>query len=297
MDIDLLSKMVYDLILEHDRVALPGVGCFVAETVPASFSDRGYTINPPYRKLSFRSRPDDGELLVNLYSRSNGVSVEDARAILTDFLSEMREVLFSRKVIVFPGLGRLRATRENNLFFVADENLDICPEGFGLQPLSLKTRRETVQEIADKVSELDCILNPEQPAGEKAPEEPSAAPVPEDSPVKEPLPDKPAASEAVEEAFEAAGNEEAPGPATAGGLEEAFHEDVSETSRASAEIPSRGNSRRTALMAVLAIVLTVAVLTVAVLLAAFMLVARLCPDFMDSLLYTREELDIINYNL
>lgn len=292
MDIDLLSKMVYDLILEHDRVALPGVGCFVAETVPASFSDRGYTINPPYRKLSFRSRPDDGELLVSLYSRSNGVSVEDARAILTDFLSEMREVLFSRKVIVFPGLGRLRATRENNLFFVADENLDICPEGFGLQPLSLKTRRETGREIADKVSELDCILNPEQPSGEKAPEEPSAEPAPEESPVKEPLPDKPAASEAVEEALGTAGNEETTGPDTAGGLEEAFPEDASETSRASAEIPSRGKSRRTALMAVLAIVLTAAVL-----LAAFMLVARLCPDFMDRLLYTREELDIINYNL
>lgn len=292
MDIDLLSKMVYDLILEHDRVALPGVGCFVAETVPASFSDRGYTINPPYRKLSFRSRPDDGELLVSLYSKSNGVSVEDARAILTDFLSEMREVLFSRKVIVFPGLGRLRATRENNLFFVADENLDICPEGFGLQPLSLKTRRETGQEIADKVSELDCILNPEQPSGEKAPEEPSAEPVPEESPVKEPLPDKPAASEAVEEALEAAGNEETPGPVTAGGLEEAFPEDASEASRASAEVSPRGKSCRTALMAVLAIVLTAAVL-----LAAFMLVARLCPDFMDSLLYTREELDIINYNL
>ena len=55
MDIDLLAKMVGELILEHDEVALPGVGTFVAELVGASFSDKGFTINPPYRKLSLRS--------------------------------------------------------------------------------------------------------------------------------------------------------------------------------------------------------------------------------------------------
>ena len=45
MDIDLLSKMVKELILDNDEVSLPGVGSFVAELVPSSFSDKGYTIN------------------------------------------------------------------------------------------------------------------------------------------------------------------------------------------------------------------------------------------------------------
>ena len=40
MDIDLLSKMVKELILVNGRVTLPGVGAFVAEMVPASFTDR-----------------------------------------------------------------------------------------------------------------------------------------------------------------------------------------------------------------------------------------------------------------
>ena len=56
MDIDLLSKMVRQLILEHDKVFLPGLGAFVAEIVPSTFSDKGYTVNPPYRRLSFRIR-------------------------------------------------------------------------------------------------------------------------------------------------------------------------------------------------------------------------------------------------
>ena len=33
MDVDLLSKMIKELILDKDRVVLPGLGCFVAEMV------------------------------------------------------------------------------------------------------------------------------------------------------------------------------------------------------------------------------------------------------------------------
>ena len=39
MDIDLLSKMVKEVILDRDKVVLPGLGTFVAEMVPATFSD------------------------------------------------------------------------------------------------------------------------------------------------------------------------------------------------------------------------------------------------------------------
>ena len=68
MDIDLLAKMVKELILDNDRVVLPGLGAFVAEVVPSTFSDRGYTINPPYRKLYFRARPDEGQELADFYA-------------------------------------------------------------------------------------------------------------------------------------------------------------------------------------------------------------------------------------
>ena len=156
MDIDLLSKMVKELILDRDEVTLPGVGTFVAETVPASFSDKGYTINPPYRKLSFRQRQNtEDNSLIELYLKSNsGVDLEQAKKIVTEFLLEMKEVLKQKKNIVFPGLGRLRSTKENNFFFVADEDLDIYPGGFGLEPISLKTHQETPEEVSDVIQKL-----------------------------------------------------------------------------------------------------------------------------------------------
>ena len=117
MNIDLLSKMVGELILDNDEVALPGVGTFVAEIMPSTFSDKGYTINPPYRRLSFRQRESTDNRLVELYARSNDVDPEAAASIMGSFLKELKETLKVRKTIVFPGLGRLRATRENNFFF------------------------------------------------------------------------------------------------------------------------------------------------------------------------------------
>ena len=154
-----MSKMVKELILDRDRVVLPGLGTFVAEMVPATFSDRGYTINPPYRRLYFRSRQEDDSALVELYSVSNNIGKDIAGRILADFLGELKEVLKEKKTVVFPGLGRLRATRENNFFFVPDEDLDIYPEGFGLGPVSLKTHIETKEELSAAVSQLKSMVD------------------------------------------------------------------------------------------------------------------------------------------
>lgn len=163
MDIDLLSKMVKELILDKDEVSLPGVGTFVAEMVPSVFSDKGYTINPPYKRLSFRQKgTGDDSLLIDFYAKCNNLDIETASRIIREFLHEMRHVLETRKSIVFPGLGKLRATRENYFFFVADEDLDIYPEGFGLEPISLKTHEETPAEVSATMAALRGILNPEE---------------------------------------------------------------------------------------------------------------------------------------
>ena len=279
MNVDLLSQMVYDLILGNDRVTLPGVGTFVAEMVPATFTDRGYTINPPYRKLSFRSSGPADTLLVDLYAASANVSKEVAGRVLGEFLSEMKAVLFTKKTVVFPGLGRLRATRENNIFFVADESLDIFPEGFGLEPLSLKARRETVEDISRSVEQLGEILN--GPAVE-AVAEPVAEAVAE--PVAE------AVAEAVAEPVE---------------VEAVTEPEVAEPEpvETPAEVPSQQEEVQVAekksgkVWRGIAVAAAVLVATAAVVIGGFIVLAHIAPAFVDSILYTPEELQIINYRL
>ena len=272
MDIDLLSKMVKELILVNDRVTLPGVGAFVAEMVPASFTDRGYTINPPYRRLVFRQgvSQEKDHLLADMYASANNIDREMAEKLLREFLKGMVEELRKRKMLVFTGLGRLRATRENNFFFICDENLDIFPEGMGLEAVSLKSHSKP-KEL--DFSEVDAVVN--SPA--ESPAEPSAE-----------SPAEPAAESPTEPAAESPAEPSAESPAEPRwwlGETEPEEEDEQHGS-----IWKKGW-----FVAVFSICCLL--LLAALAFALFLLLARTQPELIDSLLYTEEELEILNHIL
>lgn len=271
MDIDLLSKMVKELILDDDKVVLPGLGCFVAETVPAYFSDKGYTINPPYRKLYFRARPDEGDSLIDFYAKSNDVSYDVAERIIRDFLSELKSVLHSKKVVVFPGLGRLRATKENNVFFIADEDLDIYPEGFGLEPISLKTHKETAAEVSAAVAGLKSMLetDPESEIEILVEPLPDPDPQPDEKPAPEQQPDPE--------------SEQKPDPEPE---QKQISEDVVDGVPETVIEKPAGRKWIKIMLILLAVLLLLVV--------AYMAVGRLYPEWIDRFLYTPEELEILN---
>lgn len=297
MDIDLLAKMVKETVMDHDSVTLPGVGSFVAELVPAVFTDRGYTINPPYRRLYFLPREGDDTLLADLYAGANGISQADALRVLLDYLGEMKEVLKIRKTLVLPGLGRLRATRENHFFFVADEQLDIYPEGLGLEPISLKTHVETPEEIHDAVASLAQVLEPE-PVVEPEPEpivEPESAVAVEPEPVPEPEPvleSEPAAEpEPIAEPEPTVAVEPMPEPVVEPEPAVAVEpEPEPEPVAIAAPAPETRTRRHGFWRFLLVILLVLAGVTV-----AWMIIGRVDPDWVDSFLYTEEELEILRY--
>ena len=273
MDIDLLAKMVKEAILDHDTVTLPGVGCFVAELVPSTFSDKGYTINPPYRRLYFSPKQGGDTYLVDLYARDNEeVDADMATRILTEFLAEMKEVLKVKKTVVFPGLGRLRATRENHFFFVADEDLDIYPEGLGLAPLSLKTHVETPEEVATTVAGLAELIAEPVPEPAEGPAEEIPDQVGNDEQQPEPVPE-PAEGPAEEIPDQVGNDEEEP-------VVRQAHQPVPE--------PKKSHRK---LWRILLIVLCVVV----GLLVIFVLLSRIAPGLVDPLLYSKEELQILRY--
>ena len=300
-----MSKMIKELILENDRVVLPGLGCFVAEMVPAAFSDKGYTINPPYRRLSFRSKPDMGDELIDFYVEANGLDREVACRILGEFIRELRQIIFAKKVIVLPGLGRLRATKENNLFFIPDEDLNIYPAGLGLEPISLKSHVETPQEVSAAISGLKSIMEEvaegaktgdaaaeEEVAEEEVTEEVAEETVEEvvdEVTAEEVLAEDEAADEAEVVEAEAAEEETAEeDKVSEADTEEEIEEKVEDTEVA-VEKPKRSAGRK------VLIALGVALATAAVLLGAYVGLSRLNPEIFDSILYSAEELEILNY--
>lgn len=343
MDIDLLSKIVKELILDNDEVALPGIGSFIAEIVPSVFSDKGYTINPPYRRLSFRQKGSgDENMVIDFYARCNNIDTPTASRIIREFLEEMRHVLETKKSIVFPGLGKLRATKENYFFFVADEDLDIYPEGFGLEPISLKTHEETPAEVSATMAALRSILNPEE--AETVTEEATAAPAEDNA--KEAVANQEEAkvnaadakmeedgTNASEAETQTADTEEAaPAEANTEEVEANVNEPVtgevnepaeptgdnatpagdnpvnvndlaanaetaentkSETSATTVQATSKKPAGSKTWQVIKWTVIILVILAVTALLT-FIILAHIAPDFIDTILYTPEELEILN---
>ena len=340
MDIDLLSKMVKELIMDNDKVSLPGLGAFVAEVVPATFSDKGYTVNPPYRRLSFRSNLEQDTLLAELYARANGVAEDIAGRIVTEFVSELAEVLKVKKTVVFPGLGRLRATKENNVFFVADEDLDIYPEGFGLEPVSLKTHQETREEVGAVMESLAAALagtdsgvrsdsetgpedstetveenvngpadgvkveaepvGPAEDVAELKSENGAEAEMELTEAVTEPAEDTPSDTSAWTEVWSEARLDKADdgGEMTPEGGEDV--EPAAENGQEAAEIndaEESGEGVRKSRSTVRKVMVAAGCIVgaAAVLLLLYMILARLCPDFINSILYDEGELEVLRY--
>ncbi len=310
MDIDLLSKIVKEIVLDNDSVTLPGIGSFLAEIVPSSFSDKGYTINPPYRRLYFTRKEGNDTLLVDFYASSNKVSRDDATRIVVTFLSEMRDVLKEKKTVHFPGLGRLRATKENNFFFIPDEDLDIYPAGFGLAPISLKTHEETEDEVSAAVAGIASVLEePLQPQVPQQEQEPQAPLEPqpllgaaeheeelakehkeglakehekehEEEPKKEP---KKEPKEAPKEHQKKSVAVSTPVMTSQEALEDIDKKELRQARK------GWRRHRRLCLSKIVLIVLGVLLL----LLIIYAIIARVNPAFVDRFLYSEEELEII----
>jgi len=250
MDSQLLSKMLCKLLQEHDSVSLPGLGTFVAAEVPATFSDRGFTINPPYRRISFVSGETADNLLSEYYARVNAVSPEEASDILNSFILKEKQSLLELRSMEMPEFGKLRLTNSGTIFFVPDAELELSPEYFGLKSVSLRNRpcfpdpaevRE--QSLPDIARQPEQPVQPEQPQQQEQPEQPEQPQQPEQVQQSEPI----------------------------------------QTSR-------RPNAARKILIVILSII---GVCITA--LAVFVLLSQIAPDFMDSILFTPEELRIINY--
>ena len=324
MDISLFSEMIKNLILDNDEVTLPGVGSFVSEVVPSSFSDKGYTINPPYRKLSFRHRQGKDNLLAEFYSKSNGTDLESAGKLVKVFLDGLEEDLRTKKTVEMPGLGRLRATREGTIFFIPDEDLDIYCSGFGLQPVSLKTHEETPEEVARAVSDLRKMVDDPVPPLKPLPEtgqeeavrtEPEPVPVTEPASRPEPVsatepascpepvaPDQ-ASPASVEDSpvgpsapVAAASTQDLPAaPATPVELPTPAAQDAPaapatpDQSAAQVSPAPSGNVRKKRLLTGVAVVIFIALLA----LGGFILLSRLSPDLVDRMLYSEDELRLI----
>lgn len=155
MNLKTLSRLLKELLLTNDRVSLPGMGSFIAELAPSVFSDRAMVIHPPFRRILFRTSEiwNDG-LLEDHFAREMMLDIDVAREKIQEFLKEFKTELNSKKSVVLPELGTMRATDQKDYFFVASKDLFIYPDAYGLEPINIKilSKPGTVENLGYKES-------------------------------------------------------------------------------------------------------------------------------------------------
>ncbi|HIZ86289.1 MAG TPA: hypothetical protein IAC04_07340 [Candidatus Coprenecus stercoravium] len=162
MDVNLLSRLLRELIIDNDRIPLPGIGYFFTELVPASFSKDGKTIYPPSKKISFKG--DDratGDMISDYYSESSGIDKETADIEMDIFLKQLKVTLMQKKLINFPYMGKLRCTLEGSLYFVSETENSIFSQAFGFEPVILKPISNRAHDIQKEIPEPAPAVTPD----------------------------------------------------------------------------------------------------------------------------------------
>lgn len=183
MEIGVFSKYLKDLIIDHDKVEIPGLGIFYARFEGAHFSDNRTTIYPPTRYVVFREdevSEDAWDLICDSVAQEASISPDDARTELEWCVSRLKTELRASKRCELPGLGVLRANSRNDFFFVADDDLDVFPDGLGLEPVCIKMNQPATEPAPAQA--------PVQTAASAPAPMPAPAPVPAPPAVSVPAP-------------------------------------------------------------------------------------------------------------
>ncbi len=138
-----LSDLLRQLIMEHDSVSLPGMGCFTVVETPSELLNEGRMITPPLKKIVFDSSDSiQDNLLVQQYARLKNIPEKEASAEVADLLRQMKKELVDNAKVVIPDFGTLCFGASGSFVFEAAAEFDFESDSYCLETLLLQKRSE-----------------------------------------------------------------------------------------------------------------------------------------------------------
>ncbi len=169
MNTESFAKTLKRLITIHDRVAIPGLGSFISEHLPASAGKDGCTLLPPRRKIAFiRNETWNDGLLEHEYAKTNSITEEKASNEIEQFVSELKTALENSGSYEIPGIGRIETDMADNISFVEHEDADMSSDSFGLPEIRLKDETASAENPSScKEATMENPKEKEDTHGEK----------------------------------------------------------------------------------------------------------------------------------
>jgi nucleoid DNA-binding protein len=151
------------LALYH-HVALPGIGNFSVETIPAQIDIANRSITSSESKIVFNNdKLPVNRDFYNFISQELNIDEAHAKLVFTEFVEQLQDTLNAGNIIYFKGIGRLTKQSSNVLMFQQEKMLEYFPE-FRAERIVRKNATHTVRvgEQEKTSEEMQTVLNRSQ---------------------------------------------------------------------------------------------------------------------------------------
>lgn len=157
MQID-IANHIEKLLFLHDTLNIPGFGGFAASRTPAAVDYAGGAVTPPAKALAFSEdlAVDDG-ILTDDISKAHGISTEEAREAIRQFVEQMQAQLAQREIVSLPGIGRLYKNYVQKIQFLPDAT-NFNAGSYGLPPLQFSPISRS-RDVVEKTAEVGTATN------------------------------------------------------------------------------------------------------------------------------------------
>ena len=127
-----IDKCIADLLYDHDKVIVPGLGTFFLTLKSADIDPVQGKMYPPTKAIAFDSRvaADDGLFVEALHDRT-GNSIQESRLSLQLYVEQQKAKLHKKEIVIIDRVGRLYIDFEEKLQFLPDTT-NFNTDSFGL---------------------------------------------------------------------------------------------------------------------------------------------------------------------
>lgn len=138
-----LSRHIEYLLQRHDCVIVPGFGAFIVTRRAARIDREAGVILPPSREICFnRAVCSDDGLLAHSIARFNGISFEEGRSLLAQYVEQLILSLRETKSVMLGQLGTISQGDDGTLLYRPALRGDMQGKALGLRNVPLRLKKE-----------------------------------------------------------------------------------------------------------------------------------------------------------
>lgn len=156
-----ICNAISQLLYEHDKVIVPGLGAFLRRDEGAQVNIVTNTFVKPSSVLVFDAQQrEDNDLIASFLTTNEGMAEEEARQLLAQFVSDCFADLKTGKEVHLTGVGTLTMGSQQQWIFQSNPDIDYNTDAFGLSDFSVTPvftsgkqddwKAQVAQQIKDK---------------------------------------------------------------------------------------------------------------------------------------------------